>query len=121
MKRWDLSNRKMADLLNVKSSNVDTLRRSVTQPSVTIILKLESLTGIPAKSLFESNIPYANFPAQPILTEDFALEPDGQPYVGQLTLSELPMKQFFQHVEELTIKVADLKKEFEAFKATNSK
>lgn len=116
MKRWDISNRKMADLISLNPSNVDTLRRSVTQPSVPVILRLEELTGVESKLLYHSNLEFNDFPVQPILHGETKVEDPRNSYLTSSPLADLPMADFIKHVESLTSDLLQLREEFQQYK-----
>ena len=125
MRRWDLSNRKLGDLLGVKSSNVDTLRRGVTKPSVQIILAIESLTGIPARELYNSKLDIIDFPKQPILSgtgsTDSALSNEPFPgYDPEANVGELSLENFLKHIENLSKDLAQLRQEFDDYRQESS-
>lgn len=125
MRRWDLSNRKLGDLLGVKSSNIDTLRRGVTKPSVQIILAIESLTGIAAKDLYNSKLDIIDFPKQPILSDTNETETNvsNEPFPGYdptANVGALSLDNFLKHIESLSRDLAELRKEFDDFRQESS-
>ena len=114
-----MSNRKMAELLDLKPSNVDTLRRGITQPSVPVLLRLEALSGIEGRKIYAIPLEYNDFPIQPILSPMIAAEP-ANPYQSE-NISDLPIKDFFKHVENLTKDLNKLRLEFEKFSGKKPK
>ena len=121
MKRWDFSNRKMAELLDMNASNVDTLRRGKTQPSVSTILRLEALTSVSAKDLYLAQLDFKHFPVQPILDPIVvAEEPAGDYKASTNPTTAVSVKDFFEQVESLTAQLKELRKDVNALQGSFS-
>jgi len=112
MKRWDFSNRKMAELLGMNASNVDTMRRGKTKPSVSTILRLEALTSVDAKELYLTRLDFHHFPVQPILKPTTNVgEPPSDYQANTSPVTGLSVEDFFKHVESLTVQLKELRKD----------
>lgn len=121
MKRWDFSNRKMAELLGMNASNVDTMRRSKTQPSVSTILRLEALTSVKAKDLYLAQLEFKHFPVQPILDPIVVAEEPVTDYkITKIPTTVVSVKGLFEQVESLTAQLKELRKDVNALQGSLS-